>query len=69
MPNSVEEVRLRIERVLAGGELPASLASRSSGFVFSGLGVDGEESVGVEAGVISNARLGSGRKIGGSDIV
>jgi hypothetical protein len=64
MPNNVEDVRFRMDRVRLGGEVPLSLASSSSGFVFSGEGVAGSVE-GVDAGVISKARRGKGRRIGG----
>jgi len=59
MPRSVEDVRLRMDRVLLGVESGFGLDSRS-GFMGSGAGEGGwEESV--EAGVISKVRRGIGR--------
>lgn len=61
MPKSVDDVRLRIERVLLGDrEVPFLLSNSSSGFMFSGEG-DGGREESVEAGVTSKVRCGIGR--------
>lgn len=61
MPRSVEDVRLRMDRVLLGGGDRSRLrAIKSSGFAYSG-GGDGGIEESVDAGVISNVLRGMGR--------
>ena len=61
MPKRVEEVRFRTERVRLASHL--DVGSRDTESMVSLAGVGGEEGS-VDAGVISNARRGMGRRIG-----
>lgn len=58
MPNKVEEVRLRMERVLLG--VMSLWLPNNSGFATSVAGEGGREES-VEAGVMSKVRRGTGR--------
>lgn len=64
MPNKVEDVRFSIERVLSGGMLSLAFTSDWDILLGSRDGVGTAEDSD-EAGVISKARRGVGRKIWG----
>ena len=61
MPKSVEEVKFRMERVRLGSRLDLGSRDEESAVSLAGVGGEGGS---VDAGVISNARRGIGRRIG-----